>query len=300
MSFFITNLILSARINEILNPRIMTKNIYPSIWFDNQAKEAAEFYISTLGQGHILQENPIVVSTQLYNFKFIGINGGDQFRPNASISFMLIGETKEEIDSIWKQFSTDGSIMMPLDSYPWSEYYGWVADRYGVNWQLYLGKLDDVNNQKIVPTLMFGQSQQGRCEEAIRFYKTVFTDFQGYDFLRYTEGPFSGQIQHTQFNINDILLMAMDSGVPQDFSFTEGVSFVLECADQSEIDYYWDAFTKDGQESMCGWCKDPFGVSWQVVPHNLKELLFEASNATNATNALRQMKKIDLDTLRNA
>jgi len=300
MSFFITNLILSAHINEIVNPKIMRKSIYPSIWFDGQAKEAAEFYISAFGKGRILDENPIVVAFQLHDQQFIGINGGDQFRPNASISFMLVGESPQEIDTLWKQLAADGSIMMPLDSYPWSAYYGWVADRYGVNWQLYLGKLDDVNNHKIVPTLMFSHSQQGRCEQALHFYSNVFADFRPYDFLRYTEGAFSGQIQHTQFNVQDILLMAMDSEVPQDFSFTEGVSLVLECQDQGEIDYYRNAFTKDGEESMCGWCKDPFGVSWQVIPHNLKQLIFDTPNAANASQSLRQMKKIEIATLINA
>lgn len=94
--------------------------------------------------------------------------------------------------------------------------------------------------------------------------------------------------------------MAMDSGVPQTFSFTEGISLVLQCDTQEEIDYYWDAFTKDGAESMCGWCRDQFGLSWQVIPRKLEQLMTEPDRGKRVMDALLKMKKLDIAQLESA
>lgn len=266
----------------------MENSIIPSIWFDQNAKEAFDLYCQTFPNSHIASSSPIVVEAQLNGVKFIGINGGPIFKPNPSISFMAICESKEEIDRIWQTFSTDGSILMPLNSYPWSPYYGWIADKYGVNWQLYQGKLSDTNQQALVPTLMYCGLQQGKCEVALRFYEELFKDFHSNGILRYSEGDYEGSIQHTQFLVNGFTLMAMDSGIAQNFTFNEGISLTILCQNQAEIDYYWNQITAHGQESMCGWCKDEFGVSWQIVPAQIAEYL----QKPGAGEALMKMKKI--------
>ncbi len=259
-----------------------------SLWFDNNAEEALKYYSSLFPNSSMGQTTPVVASANLSGVDFIGINGGPIFKINPAISMMVICEHKEEIDTLWATLSQGGFPLMPLKDYPWSPCYGWLQDKYAVNWQLYLGKLSDVRNQRIVPTMMFCGAQQGKCKNALTFYQSVFKDYQSQDILRYTEGEMAGQVQHTQFAANNFLFMAMDSGVQQDFTFNEGVSFVISCEDQDEIDYYWTAFTKDGQESMCGWCKDPFGVSWQIVPKNISNLL----STPSASQALMGMKKI--------
>jgi len=272
----------------------MTKAIYPAIWFSEAAKEAFNDYVDTFQNSSIIESNPVVVSAKLDGVPFIGINGGPYFTPNASISFMVICETAEEIDRLWTMLSDQGEVLMPLQAYPWSPHYGWLIDKNKVSWQLYLGTLADVNQQAIVPTLMFCGPQQGKCEAAIAFYKTVFSDFIEQGSVHYPDGDMQGQVMHAQFIIHGFTLMAMDSGVAQDFTFNEGISLVIPCQDQEEIDYYWAAMTKDGEESRCGWCKDPYGVSWQIVPHNIDEIL---RTHPAANKALMKMNKIDIAAL---
>ncbi|MCW8309726.1 VOC family protein [Sphingobacterium sp. InxBP1] len=266
----------------------MKNSIIPSIWFDQNAQEAFNLYCQVFPNSHCQSTSSIVVEAELNGIRFIGINGGPMFKPNPSISFMVICESKEEIDRVWDAFSRGGHILMPLDSYPWSSYYGWLADKYGVNWQLNQGKLSDTNQQAIVPTLMYCGAHQGKCEAALHFFEDLFKDFQSNGILRYPEGEFKGSVQHTQFVVNGFTLMAMDSGVKQDFTFTEGVSMTILCKDQEEIDYYWDKITQQGNESRCGWCKDQFGISWQIVPEQIADYLQQPG----AVEALMKMNKI--------
>ncbi|WP_343320023.1 VOC family protein [Sphingobacterium multivorum] len=271
----------------------MNNSIIPSIWFDQNAQEAFDLYAGTFPGSHISNSSPIVVEAVLNGVKFIGINGGPIFKPNPSISFMVICESKEEVDRIWDSLAVDSNTLMPLNSYPWSPYYGWLADKFGVNWQLYLGKLSDTNQQAIVPTLMYCGEQQGNCEQALAFYAELFQDFRSNGVMKYTEGEYIGSIQHTQFIVRDFTLMAMDSGVPQMFTFSEGISLTILCKDQKEIDYFWNNITKKGKESMCGWCQDEFGVSWQIVPEQIATLL----QRPGANEALMRMKKIIIQEL---
>lgn len=279
----------------------MENKIIPSLWFKDNALEAMEFYASIFPDSKITYQAPIAVTAELGGIPFLALNGNSDYAtPNSSISFMITCETKEEIDTIWKQLSAEGKVYMKLDSYSWSNYYGWIGDKYGFTWQLYLGKLEDVGNQRIVPTLMFSDSQQGKCEQAVGFYQSVFKDFKSYGVMRYEEGEFKGQVVHTQFALDGFIMAGMDSGVPQDFTFNEAVSFTINCRDQDEIDYFWNEFTKEGQEMPCGWCKDSYGICWQVVPYNTRELIFEAPNAKQAFEAMLKMKKIVIKDLQEA
>lgn len=273
-------------------------SIYPCIWFDSKASEAFRFYVSLFPNSTITAENPMVVKARLDGTEVMGLNGGPMFQPNGSISFMYVSPDKVLLKKLWEQLTAAGKVLMPLDNYPWSEYYGWVQDQYGANWQLYFGA-DEWRYDKIVPTLMFCGDHQGQCQQALDFYAKTFPQYKSDGIMHYAEGEMAGQIQHTQFTVNGRLLMAMDSGVPQTFSFTEGISIVLECDSQESIDYYWNAFTKEGEESMCGWCKDPYGVSWQVIPNNIGDLLFKSPDPQQAQQALMKMKKIDIEKLRN-
>lgn len=279
----------------------MEYKIIPSLWFEENAHDAMSFYTSVFPDSEITEEYPLAVTAMLEGVPFVAINGGPaHFKPNSSISFMVVCESREEIDAMWGKLADKGKVYMKLDKYPWSSYYGWIGDRYGVTWQLYLGKLEDVNKQRIVPTLMFSHTQQGNCEKAISFYQTVFNDFRSYGIMHYNDGLYKGLVMHAQFSLLGFVMAGMDSGVPQSFTFNEAISFTIKCKNQQEIDYYWEQLTRDGKEIQCGWCQDPFGISWQVVPHNIQQLVFGSPNSAKASEAFFKMKKIIIKDLENA
>lgn len=280
----------------------MKNPIHPCLWFDGQAKAAAEFYCSVFTNSKITTDTDLVVAFELNGQNFMGLNGGPHFKINPSISFFVVCETEAEVNAAWEKLLEGGSVLMELDKYDWSERYGWVQDRFGVNWQLSYGKLKDVG-QKFTPTLMFVGEQHGRAEEAINFYTSVFDNSSIVGMLKYSEQDpdETGTIKHAQFKLNENVFMAMDSGYDHQFQFNEGISLVVNCETQKEIDYFWNTFTADGgQESMCGWLKDKFGVSWQIVPTILSKLMSDPQKAPRVMEAFMKMKKFDIDKLINA
>jgi len=282
----------------------MKNEIFPCLWFNSSIKEAANYYRSVFLGATSKEQNPYVVSLKLEGEKFILLNGagGPEFTFNPTVSFFVLCETKDEIEQLWQSLTESGKVLMPLDKYPWSEMYGWCADKNKLNWQLMLGKSSDVNGQKIVPSLMFTGDQVGKAEEAINFYTSVFDDSKIQGISRYEEGEGDvvGYIKHAQFNLGDYVMMAMDSSAEHNASFNESISFVVECNTQKEIDYYWNKLTAGGEESMCGWLKDKYGVSWQVTPAVLPKLLADPSKAEKVTKVFMKMRKFDIEELVNA
>ena len=277
----------------------MKQQITPCLWFNNQAKEAATFYSNHLSNSKIVSQSPIVSEIEVSGQTITLLDGGPMYQPNASISFFYICETSEEINSIWKAFSKEGSILMPLDKYDWSDQYGWLNDKYGISWQFSLGKIEDVG-QKITPCLLFVGNQYGRAEEAINYYSSIFKNAAMDGILRYgkNESPDQeGKVKHAQLGLNGQKFMFMESAQAHQFSFTEGVSLTIHCETQEEIDYYWNKLTQDGEESMCGWLKDKFGVSWQVIPNILSKVMTDPDKAGKAAKAFMQMRKFDIEKL---
>ncbi|UXP31248.1 VOC family protein [Reichenbachiella agarivorans] len=276
----------------------MKNPIYPCLWFDGNAKEAADLYCSIFPHARVTADTPMVVNFEMSGQKFMGLNGGSMFKINPSISFFVVCESIDEIDLAWQQLSKGGNVLMPLDKYDWSEKYGWIQDKFGVNWQLSYGKLSEVG-QKFTPTLMFVGEQHGKTIDAIDFYTAIFEPSSIRGVLRYSEADQepTGTVKHAQFTLDKTVLMAMDSSYEHDFQFSEGLSFVIDCETQEEIDYYWQRLTEGGQESQCGWLKDPFGVSWQVVPTVLESLMSDPVKAPKVTAAFLKMSKFDIETL---
>lgn len=279
----------------------MKNIIYPCLWFDGNAKEAAEFYCSVYSNSKIIADTPMVVTFELNGQKFMGLNGGPEYPPNPSISFFVLCETVEEIEQTWHKFMEGGNVLMPLNKYEWSEKYGWVQDKFGISWQLAYGKMQDVG-QKFSPTLMFTNKQAGKAEQAIKFYTSVFGNSSIVGILKYAAGEndVEGTVKHAQFKLGQQGFMAMDSSLPHGFNFNEAISFVVDCNTQEEIDFYWNKLTKGGEENKCGWLKDKFGVSWQIVPTILGKLMSEPERAPRMMQAIRQMKKFDIEKLVNA
>jgi predicted 3-demethylubiquinone-9 3-methyltransferase (glyoxalase superfamily) len=150
----------------------------------------------------------------------------------------------------------------------------------------------------ITPSLWFN----GNLEEAATFYASVFPNSSVEEFARYTEaGPGTpGAVVSGTFVLDGTTFIGINGG--PEFPFSEAVSFVIDCADQAEVDYYWDRLVAGGEESQCGWLKDRFGVSWQVVPRRLAELLSDPqpARATAATKAMLGMRKIVIAELEDA
>ena len=280
----------------------MKKEIYPCLWFDGQAKAAAEFYGNVFPDSKIISHNPMVTMWELYGQKFMGLDGGPLFKANSSISFFVTCETNDEVDDIWNKLSGNAKIMMPLTRYDWSEYYGFLTDQFGISWQVYKGKMSEVN-QKIVPCFLFTDQHFGKANEAVHFYSSTFSNSKIEGILLYDEKeiPRKNIVKHSQFVINGNVFMAMDGPGTHNFSFNEAISFVINCDTQEQIDYYWSTFTEDGgKEGNCGWCKDKFGVSWQIVPSILGELMNDPERSQRVTKAFMQMKKFDIERLMKA
>lgn len=281
----------------------MNNNLHPCLWYDGNAKAAAEFYCTLFPHSKITTDTPMVVNFELSGQKFMGLNGGPNFKFNPSVSFMVTCEADDEINELWKQLSDGGMVMMALDKYEWSERYGFVQDKFGLAWQIIKGKYSDVN-QKITPAFLFVGKNYGRAEAAVKFYTTIFPASSINGILLY--GPIEGEhqagkVKHSQFILDEKVFMAMDGYGNHQFDFNEAISFVVECKDQKEIDNYWNALTAGGgQESMCGWLKDQFGVSWQIIPAKLGQLMSSPEKAQRVMPALMQMKKIDIAALEKA
>lgn len=271
----------------------MHLTIYPALWFDNQALEAFEFYCSVFPNSMILEHNQTVVKASLSNQCFIGINGGPYFLPNPAISFTVICDSREEINALWQKLILGGASIIDLGHYSWNAYYGWVQDQFGYTWQLQLGN-GGKTQQHILPNLLFCGMHQNQCSQALQYYKKIFPEFQRHQLLRYPSGDLEGKIQNSIFSLNHLKFIAKDSPHRHIFDFNESVSFVIPCKTQQEIDYYWNYFTEHGSESWCGWCKDVFGISWQVIPNNLAQIL---ATHPQAYSTLTRMKKIIIEDL---
>jgi len=289
------------------------QKITPHLWFDKEAKEAAKFYTSVFNDSKInsittLYNTPTgttdIVTIELMGQGFTLISAGPLFKFNSSISFLVACETKDEVDKLWEDLSERGTALMELGEYPFSKRYGWVQDRYGLSWQvMFMG--DHKIKQKITPTLMFVDKQSGRAEEAINFYATVFHDTKVGDILRYIKGEEpdkEGTIKHAAFTLEGQEFAAMDSARVHGFAFNEAISFIVHCENQAEIDCYWVKLSADPKAEQCGWLKDKYGLSWQIVPTIMEEMLKDGDEKRLArvTEAFLKMKKFDIEELKKA
>ena len=293
------------------------KKIKPHLWFDKQAREAAEFHVSAFGNGSGIKNISTIHDTpsggvetvvyELAGHPFMAISAGPMFKINPSISFFVQIEPAEEVDRLWNELVQGGQVMMPLDKYPWSERYGWLQDRYGLTWQISLGNKKDTGGQVITPCLMFTGDVYGRAEEALRQYTSIFQNAEIEGILRFgkDEAPDrEGCVKHAQFSMEGQTFMIMESAHDHAFGFNEAISLMVTCETQEEIDYFWEKLGADGdpKAQQCGWLKDRFGVSWQIAPRLLDDMMTQGTReqVDRVTQAFLPMKKLDVAVLQRA
>jgi predicted 3-demethylubiquinone-9 3-methyltransferase (glyoxalase superfamily) len=190
----------------MINERAVSmQKIAPHLWFDKEAKEAAEFYVSTFGgnskveyiqQIHDTPSGSVdIVGFQLLDRGFMAISAGPLFKFNPSVSFFVGCTTMKEVDTLWEKLSSGGTVLMELGEYPFSRRYGWCADRYGLSWQLILTDPTGDERPRIVPSLLFVGDVCGKAEEAIKFYLSVFRPSKLGSLHRYPGGGCSAAWQ---------------------------------------------------------------------------------------------------------
>ena len=286
------------------------QKIITHLWFDKEAEEASIFYMS-LFKGSKLKNKTILnntpsgtvemITVELVGQEFMLLSAGPFFKFTPAVSLLIACSSAEEVERLWEKLMEKGTALMPLDVYPFSEKYGWVMDKYGLSWQVMLvGDLEI--KQKITPTLMFVGDQCGKAEEAIEFYTKVFKDSKVDDILRYSEDAApdkAGTIQHVNFTLENQAFAAMDSAYEHGFTFNEAISFIVSCNTQEEIDYYWNKLSAFPEAEQCGWLKDKYGLSWQITPTVMNEMMQDkgATKIAKVTEVFLKMKKFDITEL---
>jgi predicted 3-demethylubiquinone-9 3-methyltransferase (glyoxalase superfamily) len=288
------------------------QKIVPYLWFDDQLEEAVNLYTSIFQNSridsitHFGDEVPgpkgkvMTASFQLAGTDFLALNGGPEFSFTPSISFFVSCQDEAEIDALWSRLSEGGQALMELGSYPFAEKFGWVSDRYGLTWQLILSRTP----QKISPYLLFVGAQAGRAEEAMQFYTSLFENASILQVERYGKdmGEKEGNVMLARFFLEGQEFLSADSSLEHAFTFTSAISLFINCKDQAEVDYFWKRLSEGGAEGPCGWLTDRFGVSWQVIPIRLGELMSDPDpeKAGRVTQAMLKMSKIDVAQLERA
>jgi predicted 3-demethylubiquinone-9 3-methyltransferase (glyoxalase superfamily) len=303
------------------------QKIVPCLWFDKQCEEAMNFYISAFsglsGEG----KESEIISIQRYEegmetpgieemvgkvltgifelegYRFMALDGGPIFEPNPSVSFLLNFEpsinndARGNLDKLWNKLTPGGKVHMELQKYPFSEHYGWIQDKYGISWQLFLSPPDSEPRPFIIPSLMFTGDVSGKAEEAIDFYLSVFKNSERGMLERFPAGmepDTEGTVMYSDFTIGDQWFSVMDSARMHEYSFNEAISLIVNCTDQTEVDNLWGKLSHVPESEVCGWLKDKYGVSWQIVPEKMGELLSDPdkNKVHKVLNAMLQMKKI--------
>ncbi len=288
------------------------QKIIPHLWFNKEAKEASALYTSIFPDSNIISSTVIsgtpsgdcdLVSFSVLGQECMAISAGPYFTINPSISMFVTFTSESEITTAWDRLIEGGSALMPFDTYPWATKYGWLQDKYGVSWQLSMSEHHDMP-QRLTPSLMFTQEVAGKAKEAIEYYTSVFPNGKIDMIVPYTkdDSDQEGYIKHARFSLAGQNFIAMDSSIDHQFTFNEGISLIVNCDTQEEIDYYWEKLSHVPESEQCGWCKDKYGVSWQINPSCMNEMMAsgDQEKIKRVTQAFLQMKKFDIAKLEEA
>jgi predicted 3-demethylubiquinone-9 3-methyltransferase (glyoxalase superfamily) len=295
------------------------QKITPFLWFDMETEEAMNFYTSVFKNSRIvsirrypdevlnehmegMQGKVLTGVFELNGYQLMALDGGPIFKFNPSISFFVTCETEEEINELWEKLSDGGQVRMEFQKYPFAEKFGWVSDKYGVDWQLTLNH----KKQSISPALLFTKDNYGKAEEAIRFYTSLFPDSSITTMQKrgpeHPEPEKEDTVEYASFKLNGQDFNAMESNLDHPFTFNEAVSLYVNCETQEEVDKLWGSLSAVPESEQCGWLKDKYGVSWQIVPQILTDLISDPDQekANRVMSAMLKMKKIVITDLEKA
>lgn len=287
----------------------------PNLWFDHQGLTAASYYAMLFPNSRVTDivyypegnlpdfqrefaGKPLMVDVEIGGTRLRAINAGSEFLPNTSMSFFVNFDpardvlAEQNLEDLWMGLSFEGRVLMELGQYPFSCKYGWVIDKYGYSWQLMLTNPEGDSRPFLIPCLTFSGPMQGMANAALEFYSSLpgakLGNLVHHELQVGTAA--AGSVQFGEVQVFGQWLTVMESTVARDVSFTEALSFQIDCADQTEIDELWDVLSAVPEAESCGWCKDKFGVSWQIVPENMGELM----DRPGAYQRLLRMKKIEI------
>lgn len=285
------------------------QKISAQLWYEKDAVAIANFYVATFGDDSKVTSvstlagtpsgNVDTVTFTIWGREFGAIAAGPYFSLTPAFSVSAQCASEEEIDRIYAALKDGGEDLMPLGDYPWGAKYAWVKDRYGLSWQLNFAKDGSLPAERIAVSFMFTGANAGKAEEAIAFYSSLFPDSKTNFMAKYAEGESpvdaAGSVKHADFTLAGRSYMAIDSAHAHGFTFTEAFSLMIECDSQEEIDRYWAALSAHPESEQCGWLKDRYGVSWQVVPADLARMMVDGTpeQKKRVVETFMPMKKLD-------
>lgn len=284
----------------------MTAPLIPAFWCDGtlaaQARAYAALFPGALIDGQeaaawVPAPGALAALLTLGGCAVQLIDGGPMFRPTPALSLFVQCGTEGEVRALWEGLAEGGAVLMPLGAWPWAPLYGWVQDRWGVSWQVNLGPLAEVG-RAITPYLTFTGPAAGRVRAALELYARAFPDLR-VDGIHEHDGSGpdpAGTVMHAQVRLRGGTLMLSDSAHPHGWGFTPGGSLAVICPDQAQVDRLWDLLIAEGgQPSRCGWLTDPFGLSWQIVPQVLHDIMATGTpdQKARAVAAFLPMGKLD-------
>lgn len=288
--------------------------IAPCLWFNGAAEDAVHAYADVFGDVVIHATSrygegmpfpagtALVVDFSIAGRRMQALNGGPMFVLNPSVSFFLHAASVDEAKRLFDGLAPGGKVRMPLGAYPWSPSYAWLEDRFGVSWQI-IAERPSATGARIVPCLMFTGDNQGRAASAIAHFRKVFPASQLLSVERYAagEGP-ETSVKHAKFTLGGDEFVAMDAPGPHAFTFSEALSLSVRCDDQARVDELWEHLCDGGAPGRCGWLKDRFGLSWQIVPEALVRMQTQGDGAARARmfGAMMTMSKLDVAALERA
>jgi predicted 3-demethylubiquinone-9 3-methyltransferase (glyoxalase superfamily) len=228
----------------------MPHKITPTIRCTADGQSQAEYYCTIFPDAKITKTNPVVTTFEIYGQSLATLTGGENLNGtlNPSISFSLWITDADETKRIRDLLADGGSVMMPFQEYERSPAYGWCNDKYGVSRQVMYDNRPESKANALVPSLMYTGANNGKTAEAMEFYTSIFPASK-IDFTRpYGEnamGENPVHLNHAEFKLVNQQFIAMDSGMDHKFTFNDGVSLSVSCADQAEVDKYRDALIAD-------------------------------------------------------
>ncbi len=294
------------------------QRIVPCISFNDQAEQAVRFYTSlfedsqieqVLRYTHVGQEihqhhsgSVMSIGFKIADYRMLAVNGGPKIKLNPSISLAVTLNSTNEINDLWHRLIDGGRTLMPLNRYPFNERYGWLTDKFGLSWQISLDPPDPVTHQIIAPSLLFSGHLHGSAETALKDLVKLFPNSRIATTDHYENKPRSyeytapGTLIERKAYLDNECIKAINTPLNHNFTFNEAFSLQILCNNQTDIAHYWHALTADPTAEHAGWLKDRHGISWQVVPRILSELLADPDLKKNRAvlQQVLSMKKLDI------